>query len=66
MAANRTEISIAAQMVADRIPLPAYGYRINPALPLTIPRPIVPWNINLKGIPNGNAVDQSPQSSAEV
>lgn len=55
MAANRTETSIAAQMVADRIPLPAYGYKINPALPLTIPRPIVPWQINLKGNSNGNS-----------
>ena len=48
MAENRTPTSIAAQMVIDRIPLPAYGYRINPALPLAIPRPVVPWVVNVE------------------
>jgi hypothetical protein len=46
MAANRTQSSIAAQMVCERIPLPAYGYRINQALALRIPRPVVPYKVN--------------------
>lgn len=45
MAANRTQSSIAAQMLWERIPLPAYGYHINPALALRIPRPIVPYRV---------------------
>lgn len=48
MASNRTDTSIAAQMICQRIPLPAYGYKINQALPLTVPRPVVPWNVNIK------------------
>lgn len=44
---RRSPTSIAAQMVAQRIPMPAYGYRINPSLPLTVLRPMVPWNYNV-------------------
>ncbi len=46
MAANRTQTSIAAQMLAERLPLPAYGYRINPALALKVPLPVVPWRVS--------------------
>jgi len=54
MAVNRTQTSIAAQMLAERIPMAAYGYKINPALALRIPRPVVPWKVNAgKKVSNG-------------
>lgn len=46
MAANRTQTSIAAQMLVERIPLPAYGYRINPAIALKVPQSVVPWKVD--------------------
>lgn len=45
---NRSPASIAAQMVCERIPLPAYGYRINPGIALRVPVPVVPWVVNGK------------------
>lgn len=45
MAANRTQASIAAQMICERLPLPAYGYHINPALALRVPLPVVAWKV---------------------
>lgn len=46
MAEHRTQTSIAAQMLAERIPMPAYGYHINPALALKVPLPVVMWAVN--------------------
>lgn len=47
MAANRTQSSIAAQMLCERLPLPAYGYRINPSIALRVPVPVVKWEYNV-------------------
>lgn len=33
-------------MLAERLPLPAYGYRINPSIALKVPLPVVPWKYN--------------------
>lgn len=49
MAERRTQTSIAAQMLAERLPLPAYGYQINPALALKVPVPVVPWMASKQG-----------------
>lgn len=54
MAEHRTQTSIAAQMLAERLPLPAYGYHINPALALKVPVPVVQWVVNEpKKVSNG-------------
>lgn len=45
MAERRTQTSIAAQMLAERIPLPAYGYHINPSIALKVPLPVVAWAV---------------------
>jgi len=53
MAERRTQTSIAAQMLAERLPLPAYGYRINPSLALKVPKPVVPYQLNIRKVSNG-------------
>lgn len=64
MAENRTITSIAAQAVCDKLPLPAYGFHFNPAMPLTIPKPACAWAVHAPM--RIKAVDNSVDNASNV